>query len=109
MKTGGIRRVFDLARELPDCINLSLGEPDFCVSQSALELGCQAVEKGETHYTPTNGIPELSAALAEKAHNDYGLDYHPNCEVLVTCGAGEAISLSLLGLVNPGARAQRLT
>jgi aminotransferase len=102
VKTGGIRRFCDLARELPDCINLSLGEPDFCVSQSALELGCQAAEKGQTHYTPANGIPELRAALAEKAHNGYGLDYHPNCEVLVTCGAGEAISLSLLGLVNPG-------
>ena len=91
-----------MARELPDCINLGVGEPDFCVSQSALEFGWQAAEKGETHYTPTNGIPELRAALAEKAHNDYGLDYDPNCEVLVTCGASEAISLSFLGLVNPG-------
>lgn len=57
VKTGGIRRFCDLARELPDCINLSLGEPDFCVSQSALEVGCQAAEKGPAHYTPTNGIP----------------------------------------------------
>ena len=91
-----------MAKEVPNCINLSLGEPDCCVSQRALEGGCQAAKRGETHYTPTNGIPELRAALAERAHVDYGLDYDLNCEVLVTCGAGEAISLSFLGLVNPG-------
>jgi aminotransferase len=101
MKAGGISRVFDLAKELPNCINLSLGEPDFCVSRGALERGWNAAVEGKTHYAPTNGVEELREALAEKVRRDYGLNYDPNCEVLVTVGGSEAIALAFLGLLNP--------
>ncbi|MEM3464547.1 MAG: aminotransferase class I/II-fold pyridoxal phosphate-dependent enzyme, partial [Candidatus Bathyarchaeia archaeon] len=66
------------------------------------EGGWKAVLEGKTHYAPTNGIPELREALAEKARKEYGLKYDPNSEVLVTVGGTEAISLALMALVNPG-------
>jgi len=102
IKPSGIRRFFALAQEMPDAINLSVGEPDFTPPKHALDAGWQAAKEGKTHYAPTNGFPELRKALAQKAHRDYGLSYEPNSEILITVGGTEAIFLALFGLVNPG-------
>lgn len=102
VKPSGIRRFFALAQEIPNAINLSLGEPDFSPPKSAVEIGFKAAKEGKTHYTPTNGIPELREALAQKAHREYGLDYDPNSEILITSGGIEAIFLAIFGFVNPG-------
>lgn len=83
-------------------VNLGVGEPDFCPPERILDAGCQAAKAGKTHYEPTNGVPELREALAQKALHDYALDYDPDSEVLVTVGGTEAIFLALFGLVNPG-------
>jgi len=102
VKPSGIRRFFALAQEMPDAINLSVGEPDFAPPQHALDAGSQAAKEGKTHYAPTNGFPELREALAQKAYRDYGLSYDPNSEILITVGGTEAIFLALFGLVDPG-------
>jgi aminotransferase len=72
------------------------------VNSQALEAGCEAARKGRTHYEPTNGVPELRKALADKAEHVYGLHYDPDSEVLVTAGGGEALAASFVGLLNPG-------
>jgi len=102
IKPSGIRRFFALAQEMVDVINLSVGEPDFTPPKHALDAGWKAAREGKTHYEPTNGIPEVRQALAEKAHREYGLKYDPNSEILITVGGTEAIFLALFGLVNPG-------
>jgi aminotransferase len=102
LKPSGIRRFFAAAQEIPDAVNLSMGEPDFTPPKQALEAGWEAMREGKTHYAPTNGIPELRQALALKASREYGLEYDPNSEILVTAGGTEAILLALIGLVNPG-------
>ncbi|MCS7124183.1 MAG: pyridoxal phosphate-dependent aminotransferase [Candidatus Bathyarchaeota archaeon] len=102
LKVSGIRRFFAAADEIPNVINLSVGEPDFVPPKHILEGGWQAIAKGKTHYTSTNGILELREALAQKAYKDYGLEYDPDSEVLITVGGTEAIALALLALVNPG-------
>jgi len=102
IKPSGIRCFFALAREMPRCINLSIGEPDFCPPQEALEAGWRAARQGKTHYEPTNGVAELREALVEKVRRDYGVDYDVNCEVLITVGGTEAVSIALTGLLNPG-------
>jgi aminotransferase len=102
IKLSGIRRFFALAQEMPDVINLSVGEPDFTPPRQALKAGWQAAEEGKTHYAPTNGIPELREALSQKAHREYNLSYDPNSEILITVGGSEAIFLALIALINPG-------
>jgi len=102
VKPSGIRRFFAVAQEMPDAINLSVGEPDFTPPKNALNAGWKASSEGKTHYAPTNGIPELREALTQKAKRDYNLSYDPNSEILITVGGTEAIFLALFGLVNPG-------
>ncbi|MDI6691086.1 MAG: pyridoxal phosphate-dependent aminotransferase [Candidatus Bathyarchaeota archaeon] len=102
LKYSGIRRFFDIAKKNPNVINLSVGEPDFVPPKHALDAGWEAMEKGETHYTSTNGIRELREALAQKAYHEYGLNYDPDTEILITAGGTEAIFLAASGLVNPG-------
>ena len=102
IKLSGIRRFFALAQEIPDVINLSVGEPDFTPSIHALEAGWQAAKEGKTHYAPTNGIPELREALTQKAYREYDLSYDPNSEILITVGGTEAIFSALIALINPG-------
>lgn len=102
IKPSGIRRFFALADEMPDSINLSVGEPDFSPPERVLGAGWDAAKAGKTHYEPTNGIPALRDALAQKAHREYGLRYDPVCEILVMVGASQAIFSALLGLINPG-------
>jgi aminotransferase len=100
IKPSGIRRFFTLANEMPNTINLSVGEPDFCPPMRSLEAGWRSAKEGKTHYAPTNGIAELREALARKASRDYNLSYDPNSEILVTCGGTEALFLAFFGLVN---------
>lgn len=102
IKPSGIRRFFSSAQEMVGSINLSVGEPDFAPPSHVLEAGWQAAREGKTHYTPNSGIPELREALMQKAHHDYGLNYDPSSEILVTAGGTEAIFLAMFALVNPG-------
>jgi aminotransferase len=102
IKPSGIRRFFALAGGMGGCINLGVGEPDFHPPRQALQAGWDAALEGKTQYTPTNGIFELRAELAERVRLDHGLNYDPNCEILVTGGATEAIFIALMGLLDPG-------
>jgi len=102
IKPSGIRHFFSLAQNVPDVISLGLGEPDFTPPKHILEAAKLALDRGKTHYPPTNGIPELREALAKKAKHDYGLSYDPDNEVLVTVGGTQAIFLALQALINPG-------
>jgi aspartate/methionine/tyrosine aminotransferase len=87
---------------MPDLINLGLGEPDFAPPKHVIDAAKKAAECGKTHYTQTNGIPELRKALARKANIEYGLAHDCESEILVAVGGTEAIFLALIGLINPG-------
>ena len=59
----GIRRVFDLAAQLKDPINLSIGQPDFDVPESIKQAASEAIDQGFNRYTQTQGIAELRSKL----------------------------------------------
>lgn len=102
IKSSGIRRLFDLAVNMPDVISLGLGEPDFVPPSHVLEAYKQALDEGKTHYTLTMGLPELREALARKVKREHGLTYDPETEILITVGGTQAIYLALMALINPG-------
>ena len=102
VQPSGIRRFLTTALLTPDLMNLGIGEPDFIPPTHVLEAAKQAITEGKTHYTPSNGIPELREALAKKFTRDYSLFYDPEDEILVTVGATEAVFIALLAFVDPG-------
>lgn len=83
-------------------INLGQGFPDTDGPPAMLAAAQQAIADGHNQYPPGPGVPELRHAISEQQSRDYGLDYDPDTQVLVTVGATEAIAGAVLGLVEPG-------
>ncbi len=75
-----------LKAEGVDVCGFGAGEPDFDTPQYIKDAAAQALAAGFTKYTPSSGIPELRAAIAEKLKNENGLEYKPS-QVIVNCGA----------------------
>ncbi len=98
----GIRKFFDIAATMKDAISLGVGEPDFVTPDVIRRAGCASLERGETRYTSNSGIIELRDAISAKWLALYGVEYHPEQEILVTVGGSEALYLALMAILNPG-------
>lgn len=83
-------------------VNLGQGFPDSDGPPRMLEVAQQQIRSGNNQYGPGRGLPELRAAVARQQQRRYGLRYDAESEVLVTVGATEAITATVLGLVEPG-------
>ncbi|MBB3086311.1 pyridoxal phosphate-dependent aminotransferase [Geodermatophilus sabuli] len=83
-------------------INLGQGFPDYPGPPEVLDVARAAIGTAHDQYPPGPGIPELRAAIAEHVQRFGGHGYAPADEVLVTAGATEALSASLLALLEPG-------
>ena len=73
-----------------DIISFSLGEPDFNTPDHICKAAADAMYRGETHYAPSTGIPELREAIANKLQTENELEVTAD-DVLVTPGAKQAI------------------
>ena len=96
--------ISNLASELEadgvDVVDLSVGEPDFDTPQNITDAGKAAMDAGHTGYTPSNGIPELRQAIADKLQAD-GLDHGPE-NVIVTPGGKQALFEIFMSLIDDG-------
>ena len=102
MRPSGIRKFFDLAAEMPECISLGVGEPDFKTPWAVREAGIESLEHGRTRYTSNAGLKELRAEIARYLDRRMGLKFDPAKEVLVTVGGSEAIDMCIRALVQSG-------
>ena len=84
-----------------DVINLSAGEPDFDTPEHIRKAAKQALDEGFTRYLPAAGLPELREAVCLRLKLDYGFEYRPE-EVLITCGAKQALYNLVQALLDPG-------
>jgi len=84
-----------------DVIDLGVGEPDFGTPKNICDAAIRSLERGDTHYIPTSGIPELRAAIAEKLYNDNGIEVSPDL-ISVVPGAKMAIFAALQALLDAG-------
>lgn len=101
MRPSGIRKFFDLAADMPHCISLGVGEPDFKTPWSIRDAGIRSLEQGKTKYTANAGLKELRAEICRYLDRRMDLEYKPE-EVLVTVGGSEAIDMTIRALVAPG-------
>lgn len=90
-----------MVREGLDVISLSIGEPDFDTPGHIKDACIDALRRGETHYAPSAGIPELTSAIAGKITRENGFAAEQD-EVIVTCGAKDAIYEAMEAVLNPG-------
>ena len=98
----GIRDFFDIVTTMKDVISLGIGEPDFDTPWHVREATVHAIERGATHYSSNLGYIELRRALSKYVAKNFGAEYNPDNEVLVTVGVSEALDLALRALINPG-------
>jgi aspartate aminotransferase len=93
------------ARELKaqgiDVIGLGAGEPDFDTPDNIKAAAIDAINRGETKYTPVDGIPELKQAIAAKFKRDNGLDYEVS-QITVAPGGKPIIYNAMVATLNPG-------
>ena len=90
-----------MQREGIDVISMSIGEPDFATPQHITDACIDALKRGETHYAPSNGIPELLTAISEKITKENRFPCTPQ-QVIVACGAKDAIYEAMEAVLNPG-------
>lgn len=83
-------------------LNLAQGFPDFDPPPELLRAAQSAINEGANQYSVTWGTPELREAIARKARRFNHIEADPEKNVVVTCGATEAMMAAMLSVVNPG-------
>lgn len=84
-----------------EIISLGLGEPDFQTPDYVIEATIQAMKAGFTHYSATQGWPDLRKLISENCNKSYGSEYSMD-EVIVTPGIKSAVYFSLASILEPG-------
>ncbi len=102
IKPSGIRKFFDIVKEMKDAISLGVGEPDFDTPWHVRDEGIYSLERGKTHYTSNAGLEELRQEICHYMQRRNHISYDWKKEVLITVGGSEAIDIGLRAMINPG-------
>lgn len=102
IEVSDIRKFDERVSPIQDVLKLTLGEPDFNTPSHIKMAAIEAINNNESHYTGMSGDSQLREAASAFMQKKYELSYDSQNEVLVTVGATEAISASLLSILNPG-------
>jgi len=95
----GIRRIFDMAASMKSPVNLGIGQPHFDVPDPIKAEMQRLTADGFNAYTPTQGVPELLAALRGQIRDQKGREPE---DLLVTSGVSGAILLAYEAIFDPG-------
>ncbi len=100
LQRSGIRRYTNLARSVPDCVMLTIGEPDFDTPEPIKAAAMTALFQNRTHYAPNQGTEALCSEIAA-FETLRGMETCRS-QVLVTMGATGALYTALTGVLSPG-------
>ncbi len=87
--------------EAQEVISLGIGEPDFTTPAAVCKAALTDAESGHTHYTSSQGDPELLEALAEYINDSYGLALNTS-NILVTAGGMGGMIAFFQAVLDPG-------
>ncbi|MDD5822882.1 MAG: aminotransferase class I/II-fold pyridoxal phosphate-dependent enzyme [Firmicutes bacterium] len=90
-----------LAASMDDCINLSIGNPDFDTDQRVIDAAFADAGNGHTGYTNYQGDPEFRAEIAKMYKEDYGMDIKDE-QILITSSGCSSLFLIMNMICNPG-------
>jgi aspartate/methionine/tyrosine aminotransferase len=98
-----LERAAALSREGRSIIHMEVGEPDFDTPEPIRAAGVEAIAAGHTHYTHSQGHPQLREAIADWMRRRYGVEVLPE-RIVVTMGTSGAMLLTCAALLDPGDR-----
>lgn len=93
--------ITDWSQDIPtpeNCVDLSIGQPDFAVSNNAIQGLYNSAKNGFNGYQDSQGIKPLRNAILKQFNLRKELDF----DVSITCGATAGLYLSLMTCFNPG-------
>lgn len=96
-----IRRMTRISNKY-GAINLSQGFPDFDPPKELMDALAKIAYEGPHQYSVTYGAQNLRQALAKRFEKRSGLQADPESQVLITCGATEAMMSTMMAICNPG-------
>lgn len=100
IKPSGIRKFFDLAKQVEGVISLGVGEPDFDTPWHIREAAVYSIQSGQTTYTENSGLLSLRKEICKYQKRRYNLEYRPE-QAIITVGGSEAIDIALRALIDP--------
>jgi aminotransferase len=99
----GIRDFFELVNSMgSDVISLGIGEPDFVTPWHIRESAIFSLERGHTSYTSNLGLLALRKEISSYVLKNYGIEYDPVAECIITVGVSEALDLLIRAITSPG-------
>ena len=107
MQPSTIREVHDFAQQLlledpaRKLLSLHFGESDQGTPAFIVEAAVQALRNGAVFYENNGGREDLKQALVEFYRRQHGVELSP-AHFVVTCGATQAILLTMLAILVPG-------
>lgn len=102
LEVSGIRKIFDLAAQVANPVNLSLGQPDFEVPREIQDAAVRAIREDRNKYTVTQGIPALRRKLREELDRRTGFRQVKKGQLLITSGVAGGLFLAMGVLVEKG-------
>lgn len=96
------RKLFNMAQEYSDVIDLTLGDPDLKPAQEIRDAACEAIQEGKTRYSANAGLKSLREAIAQYIDENYRVAVDPTNEITVTVGGMEALYLALSTIIDEG-------
>jgi len=94
--------LMDLARQIPDAIELGRGDPDLATPPHIIAAAKEAIDRGAQEISDPAGLPELRSAIADKLARENGVRVDAAHGVVVTTGGQEALFLLIQTILKPG-------
>ncbi len=94
-------KAIELKKQGKAVIGLSAGEPDFDTPDHIKNAAIDAINRGDTKYTPVGGTAELKQAVQAKFKRENNLDYEAN-QIIVGVGGKQVLFNALMASVNDG-------
>lgn len=101
LRAPSIRQFSNRMKDIDDCINLTIGQPDFPMPDVVKNAYIKAIEDNATTYSHNKGLLETRQAVSNYFYNKYHFLYDPE-EIIITNGASEAIDTALRCIIEPG-------
>jgi aspartate aminotransferase len=94
-------KALELKRSGVDVIAMTAGEPDFQPPLHVLEAAHEAIRRGLTKYTASEGTRELREAIGAKHARENGLTYGVD-QIIVSAGGKQVLYNAFMALLEPG-------